>query len=78
MQFCPSYHLAVASPFPLDVGYDFGGIQHSPVDSCSAASIILEFLKEKMNTCPSTLPFDPHEKMFVYFCIHTKIFVYYL
>ena len=53
----PSYHLAVASPFPLDMGYDFGGIRHSSVDGCSAMSIILEFLKEKMNKSPSTLPF---------------------
>ena len=52
----------MASPFPLDVRYDFGGIQHSPVDGCSAASVILEFSKKKMNTCPSTLTFDPHEK----------------
>ena len=39
MQFCPSYHLAGASPLPLDVGVPlFGGLQHSPIDDCSAAS----------------------------------------
>ena len=38
--FCPSYCLAGASPLPLDVVYlfFFGGIQHSPVNGCSAAS----------------------------------------
>ena len=35
----------------------FGGIQHSPVDGCSAASCILEFSQEKMSTRPSSLPF---------------------
>ena len=39
MQFFPSYHLSGASPLPLDVGVSFyGGIQHSPVNGCSAAS----------------------------------------
>ena len=38
MPFHPSYHLAWASPLPLDMGYLFGGIQHSPVDGCSATS----------------------------------------
>ena len=35
----PSYHLTGASPFSLDVGYlVFAGIQHSPVNGCSAVS----------------------------------------
>ena len=39
MQLRPSYSLAGASPLPLDMGYVFfGGIKHSPVDDCSAAS----------------------------------------
>ena len=42
MQFRPSYHLVGVSPLPLDVGFVlfcfFGGIQHSPVNGCSAAS----------------------------------------
>ena len=39
MSFPPSYLLAGASPFPLDVGYlIFGGIQVSPLNSYSAAS----------------------------------------
>ena len=37
--FHPSYHLAGASPLPLDMGYIFfGGIQHSPVDGRSVVS----------------------------------------
>ena len=35
---CPSYHLAGASPLPLDVEYIFAVIQHFPVDVCSALS----------------------------------------
>ena len=36
---CPSYCLFGASPLPLDMGYlFFGGIQHSPVNGCSASS----------------------------------------
>ena len=31
-----------------------GGIQHSPVDGCSAASCNLEFLQERMSAHPST------------------------
>ena len=31
----PLYHLAGASPLPLDVGYLFDGIQHFPVDGSS-------------------------------------------
>ena len=43
-------------PFALGHGVSFfGGIQHFPVDGCSAASCILEFL-QKMNACPSTQP----------------------
>ena len=38
MLFCPSYHLSRASPLPFDMGYLFGGIQHSSIDGCSAAS----------------------------------------
>ena len=39
MWFHPSYHLAGASPLPLDTEiFFFGGIQHSPVDGCSVAS----------------------------------------
>ena len=39
MWFHPFYHLAEASPLPLDVGYlFFSGIQHSLVDGCSAVS----------------------------------------
>ena len=35
----PSYHLTGASPFSLGVGYlVFAGIQHSPVNGCSAVS----------------------------------------
>ena len=34
----------------------FGGIQHSPVDGCSAASCNFGVLVEKMSGCPSTLP----------------------
>ena len=34
----PSYHLIVASPLCLDVGYFFGGFQCLPVDDCSAVS----------------------------------------
>ena len=34
----PFLPFAGASPLPLDVGIFFGGIQHSPVDRCSAAS----------------------------------------
>ena len=39
MSLHPSYLLAGGSPFPWDVVYlIFGGIQLSPVNSCSAAS----------------------------------------
>ena len=42
MQFCPSYHLYGVFPFPLDTRFFFffffGGMQHSLVDGCSAAS----------------------------------------
>ena len=34
----------------------FGGIQHSPVDGCSAASCNLGVLEGKMSTRPSTPP----------------------
>ena len=58
MWFCSSYHLARASPLPLDVGYLF------LVGSNSLLSIvvqqwvvILEFLQE-MNACPSTSPYS--------------------
>ena len=34
----------------------FGGIQPSPVNSCSAWVVILAFLQEKMSTHPSTPP----------------------
>ena len=34
----------------------FGGIQHSPVNGCSAASCNFGVLVEKMSGCPSTLP----------------------
>ena len=37
--FSPSYHLVGSSPLPLDMRLSFfGGIEHSQVDSCSAAS----------------------------------------
>ena len=45
--------------FSFALGYGvsfFGGIQHSPVDGCSATSCNFEFLQEKMSSCPSTLP----------------------
>ena len=34
----PSYHLIVASPLSLDVGYLFSEFQCLPVDDCSAVS----------------------------------------
>ena len=38
MQVSPSYSLVVASPLLLIRGLSFlGGLQHSPVDGCSAA-----------------------------------------
>ena len=36
--FSPSDHLVGASPLPLHLGYIFVGIQHSPVNGCSAVS----------------------------------------
>ena len=57
MWFCPSYHLVVASPLLLDVGY------LSLVDSnilllivVQQLVVILVFSREKMSTRPSTLP----------------------
>ena len=41
--------------FGCEVSFS-GGIQHSPVDGCSAASCNLEFLQEKMSAHPSTPP----------------------
>ena len=38
MRFSPSNHLVKASPLPLNLGYLFLGIQHSPVGGCSAES----------------------------------------
>ena len=38
MLFHPSDHLFEASPLPLDMGYLFGGIKHSPVNGFSAVS----------------------------------------
>ena len=46
-----------ASPLPLGMEYFvFGGMQHSPVDGCSAASCNFVFLQEKMSSRPFTLP----------------------
>ena len=57
MQFHPSYHLAGASPLPLDVGYLFlGGIQHFLLMAVQQQVVILEFSQEKMTTRPSTPP----------------------
>ena len=55
MWFCPSYHLAGASP--LDVGYPFlvgSNILLSMV--VQQWVVILEFSQEKMSACPSILP----------------------
>ena len=35
----------------------YDGIQHSPVDGCSAASCNLEILQENMSAYPSTPPY---------------------
>ena len=44
--------------FALGRGVAFyDGIQHSPVDGCSAASCNLEILQENMSACPSTPPY---------------------
>ena len=49
MWFRHSYHLAGASPLPLDTGYlFFGRIQHSPLDGCSAVSSNFEVLARKV------------------------------
>ena len=57
MRFHPSYLLSGASPFPLDVGYlIFGGIQLSPVKSCSAASCNFGVLAGELSAWPSTPP----------------------
>ena len=53
MQFCPSYHLARASPLPLEV---FDGIQHSPVNGCWAVRCHFGVLKGKTSARPSILP----------------------
>ena len=53
----PSYHLAGASPLPLDVGYLFlvgPNILLSMV--VQQQFVILEFSQEKMSACPSTPP----------------------
>ena len=43
--------------FALACGVSFfGGIQHSPVDGCSAVSCNFGVLQEKMSACPCTLP----------------------
>ena len=42
----PSYYVARASPLPPDVGYLFGGSQHSSIDACSAASFNFGVLAE--------------------------------
>ena len=58
MQFCPSCRLAGASPLPLDVGYYLFLVGSNIVLSTVVQQrvVILEFLKEKMSTRPSTLP----------------------
>ena len=55
----PSYHLIVASPLSLDMGYlFFGGFQHPAVNSLVQPLVaILVFSQEKMSSHPSTLPF---------------------
>ena len=52
----PPYCLAGLLLCPGTWGIFFGGIQHFPVDCCSAASCNLEFLQEKMSARPSTPP----------------------
>ena len=57
MHFCPSYHLAGASPLSLDMGYLFlvgSNIFLSMVVQHRGAS--LEFSQEKMSAHPSTPP----------------------
>ena len=57
MHFCPSYHLAGASPLPLDVGYLYlvgSNILLWMVVQQLAA--ILEFSQEEMSAGSSTLP----------------------
>ena len=51
MQFCPSYQLVGAFPLPLDMGYLFGGIKHSPVNGCSAVSCKFGVLSEDGRMC---------------------------
>ena len=57
MLFFPSYHLAVASPLPLDAGYLFL-VRSSILLSMVVHQwvVILEFSQEKMSARPSTLP----------------------
>ena len=57
MRFCPFYHLARASPLPLDMGYLFlVGSNILPSTTAQQWVAVLEFSQEKMSACPYTLP----------------------
>ena len=57
MQFCSSYHLAGASPLPLEVSYIFlVGSNILLLMAVQQQVVILEFSQEKMTTRPSTPP----------------------
>ena len=57
MWFCPSYHLAGASPLPLGMGYLFlVGSNVLLLMVVQQQVVILEFSQEKMSAHPSTLP----------------------
>ena len=58
MQFHPSYCLPGASPLPLDVRYLFLVGSNIQLMVVQQPVVVLEFSKEKMSACPSTLPFS--------------------
>ena len=75
MLFCPSCHLAGASPLPLDVGYLLlVGTNILLSTDIQQPVVILEFSQEKMSARPSTLPYCVLSKAQCYkgqYCIGT-------
>ena len=57
MRFCPSYHLAGASPLPLDVGYLLSVLSNIlQLTVVQPRVVVLEFSQEKVSIHPSTPP----------------------